>query len=175
MKRLGYTIIFLVITTGLKAQSVLQLRTLYYKASLSASACDTFYNSLKKIRDNTSPVIAGYYSMAAFMECHHSYNPVAKLKYFNEGKIYLEKAIAQASNNVELHFLRFTVQTNLPGFLGYKSNIEDDRSFILRTMISSEFRTSDPDLYNRIYNYFFSCDYISENDKALISKSNNNE
>jgi len=109
------------------------------------------------------------------MECHHSYNPVAKLKYFNEGKIYLEKAIAQASNNVELHFLRFTIQTNLPGFLGYKSNIEEDRSFILRTMISSEFRTSDPDLYNRIYNYFFSCDYISENDKALISKSNNNE
>lgn len=45
----------------------------------------------------------------------------------------LEKAIAGDKKNIELRFLRFTAQTNMPAFLGYNSSIEEDKKSILNS------------------------------------------
>ena len=60
----------------------------------------------------------------------HVFNPFSKLSYFNKGKLILEKAIQAEGKNVELRFLRYSIQTNVPAFLGYKSNLKNDYNFL---------------------------------------------
>jgi hypothetical protein len=53
------------------------------------------------------------------------------LEHFNAGKVQLEYAIIQEDENIELRFLRLSIQENLPSFLGYSSQIKADRSFLV--------------------------------------------
>lgn len=54
-----------------------------------------------------------------------------KLKVFKEGREKLEKMIAASSKNAEFRFLRLQIQENAPKILGYKKNLDDDKSIIL--------------------------------------------
>jgi hypothetical protein len=46
----------------------------------------------------------------------------------------LESAIKADQTNVELRFLRYTIQTNVPGFLNYSSDKNLDRTFITQSL-----------------------------------------
>ena len=63
-------------------------------------------------------------------------NPIEKLIYFNKGKELLEDAINQDPKSVELKFLRYSIQQNLPKFLLYHDNIEKDLNFVNRKIKS---------------------------------------
>ena len=64
----------------------------------------------------------------------HVINPFSKLSYFKKGKLMLENAIKADYTNVELRFLRYTIQTNVPGFLNYTSEKNLDRTFIAQSL-----------------------------------------
>jgi hypothetical protein len=64
----------------------------------------------------------------------HAFNPFSKLSYFKKGKLMLESAIKADQTNVELRFLRYTIQTNVPGFLNYSSDKNLDRTFITQSL-----------------------------------------
>lgn len=61
----------------------------------------------------------------------------------------LEKAIQFDQKNIELRFLRYTFQTNVPSFLNYNDNKENDRVFLLQSLN----RLNDLKLKNIISNY----------------------
>ena len=64
------------------------------------------------------------------MLAKHDSNPVKKWRYFYKGKDMLENAINKYPNNLELRFLRYCVQLNVPDFLAYKSHLESDKEII---------------------------------------------
>ena len=140
------------------------LRSLYYKASQNSSEAERFYD-LMKDTGTKPPLLLGYKSMAEFMKCYHSYNPVNKLTYFYKGKADLDKAISLAPNNVELRYLRFTVQTNLPPFLNYKGDIEEDKKFLMQNFMSVR---SDAELHFMIREYMINSDFCSEEEKIFF-------
>lgn len=61
----------------------------------------------------------------------HHVNPFKKLGFFGDGKKLIESAISIEPENLELRFLRLTIQTNLPEFLGYSESKEKDKAFVL--------------------------------------------
>ena len=61
----------------------------------------------------------------------HLSSPLKKLNAFKKGKTYLEKAIQQDKGNVEIHFLRLTIQYNAPSMLGYDENLQSDLKIVL--------------------------------------------
>ncbi len=81
------------------------------------------------ILENATSV--GYKAMANFMMCKHVSNPFQKLNYFNSGKKYLEIAIRSDTNNIELLFLRYCVQKNVPKILSYSSDMITDKKKIM--------------------------------------------
>lgn len=80
---------------------------------------------------------------------NHVFNPVTKLRYFNNGKSILENAIAKAPANTELRYLRLTIQLNAPSFLGYNKMIEADKMFLQKNVTATE----DADLKKMITDY----------------------
>ncbi len=88
---------------------------------------------LYKGNDNTILCYKGAISAAM---AKHSSNNKEKMQKFKDGKNQIEQCIAKDSNNVELRFLRYTIQTNSPKVLGYNKQAPADKKYILANLNS---------------------------------------
>lgn len=126
-----------------------KLRDNYYSAAINKSDAEEFYTIITKIKNIELAEIKGYTAMSFFLKANYLINPLKKWESFKEGKELLEKTITSNPNNVELIFLRLTIQTNAPKILGYNQNIEQDLEFLLKSIKSVE----DSDLTTRIITF----------------------
>src|SRR5690554_7129548 len=55
-----------------------------------------------------------------------------KKEYFKEGVELIESALKTEPNNIEIRYLRLTVQEHAPRFLKYHDNISEDKKIILK-------------------------------------------
>lgn len=143
------------------------LRETYYSASEDGDMAWAFYEKLAAA-DTTAPLLLAYKAMAGFMVSYHSTNPYHKLKYFIESRSALNRVIAQAPDNVELRFLRFTVQTNAPKFLGYYGNIIEDKTVLFAALNDAAASDLDTDLRQRVLAYMRGSPYCSLEERAQV-------
>lgn len=163
MKTLVFLTLFLMLG-GADNNDLLRTRELYYKASLNETNAEAFDDYLSTSPDIERSLLAGYWGVCFMLKANHVWNPYSKLSYFNKGKDMLNEAIVKAPAQVELRFLRFCVQTNVPAFLGYKTDIPADKALILKKYSSLE----DEDLKTRIKNYLGASAYCSASEKQLL-------
>lgn len=140
------------------ALDLLELRNLYYSASESRSMAAAFFSVLEKKDAKSEPVLLGYKGMAYMLQAKFGWNPIERYRYFNEGRELLDQAIAKAPSNVELRFLRLTVQSNVPEYLGYSDELEADHGVITQHWE----RIGDLDLKHRIREYLMNCKHCPE-------------
>lgn len=125
-----------------------QARSLYGKAADEEKAA----RELLVLTENSNagvPLMLGYKAAGHMMMAKHEGNPFKKMSHFNKGKDFLATAIDADKQNLELRFLRFAVQAEAPGFLGYQDNLEEDKLLLLRGVESLK----DPLLQKMILNY----------------------
>ncbi|MNL63352.1 hypothetical protein D3C87_1874840 [compost metagenome] len=60
----------------------------------------------------------------------HVINPISKLSTFKKGKKNIEDAVKSKPDNVEIRFVRLSVQVNCPSFLGYSGKINEDKKIV---------------------------------------------
>lgn len=73
-----------------------------------------------------------YYAAMFFMKAKYVKFPLSKYNYFKKGKAALDQLIQENKLNVELRYLRFVFQNELPDFLNYNSNVDEDFSAIAK-------------------------------------------
>ncbi|MGB0881964.1 MAG: hypothetical protein ACPGSO_03345 [Vicingaceae bacterium] len=129
--------------------SDIKLRTYYYDVCLEKTSVKEFASYLA-INENKKDIITeSYRSVIWFLWADYYFNPFKKWNCFLNGKQALEALIKENNNNVELRFLRLTIQENLPKLLGYNNKIEEDKTFLNKHI----HLVTDHDLLNRITNY----------------------
>lgn len=116
-----------------------KVRTNYNKLAADKALCKKMILALEETKDNSATHL-GYLGGLQTIWANHVFSPISKLNTFNKGKKNLEQAIKKEPKNVELRFIRLSVQKNAPSFLGYYSNIKEDMQFIKnnRSGIKSE-------------------------------------
>lgn len=118
------------------------------EAAIDKNYFDTFKSACSETILN-HPTLAGYCAMVHFLEAKHALNPYRKLSEFNVGKKTLDSLITTNSDNIELRYLRHSIQDRVPGFLGYNDQLDMDKSFMQSKLNS----ISDSTLYQLIYEY----------------------
>ncbi|MFK7755903.1 MAG: hypothetical protein AB8B53_03105 [Flavobacteriales bacterium] len=78
--------------------------------------------------------VTPYLACAIMQRAEHSSWPPTQIGYFNKGKDMLETYIQKNPEDIEARYVRYLVQKGAPGFLGYKSNMDSDYSFILSNL-----------------------------------------
>lgn len=68
------------------------------------------------------------------LEAKYAWNPYIKYKKFNSGKALMEKAIGRDPGNIEMRLLRYCIQSSLPSFLNYHSNMASDKLFLQKAI-----------------------------------------
>jgi len=147
---------------------VMEMRKLYYRSYNEKAAADKLYKETRGY-DAKQPLMLGYKAVAGMMMCNYITNPYTKLKYFYAGKGELEKAIKESPADVELRYLRYAVQENVPGVLHYNSNMNEDRGRLVSYLLDDANRQIDPDLYSRIMKYMLNSNTVPAETKKKIS------
>lgn len=129
MKLLGLLMSTIFLSTSATTTSLDVVRASYNKMVSDKKMCKQMIAELEKIKNNSATHLAYLGGLQAVL-ANHVFNPISKLNTFNEGKKNIEQAIKNEPNNVELRFIRLSVQRNAPSFLGYKSSINEDTEFI---------------------------------------------
>jgi len=98
---------------------------------------------------SAAPVLVCYKGANQMIQAKYHFNPFTKFEDFNTGKVLIQKAIARDKFNLEIHFIRYSIQSNLPAFLGYHDDLKTDKQFLLNNTKSSK----DPELKKMIFDY----------------------
>ena len=116
----------------IKAQDIKLIRDLYQKSPFNEIACDSLSIILKN--NNKTNQINAYTGTYYMIKSKFLDNPIMKIKYFNKGKEILEESIENEPNSIELIFLRYSIQKNIPKFLMYSSDLKYDLEFIEKNL-----------------------------------------
>ncbi len=78
-----------------------------------------------------------YKAALLLMKAKFAFFPFNKWSYFKEGSELLDNAIKTDAKNIEMRYIRFLFQSEIPKFLGYHKNIEEDYTFIVNNIVNS--------------------------------------
>ncbi len=144
--------------------SIINVRELFLKSVKDETSCKKLIDLLADYNETNNQTLAGYKACASMIMGSHAFNPMTKYAYFKEGKILLEKAIKADKENIELCFLRFTIQSNIPHLLGYNQALVNDK----RILLASVHTIKDLHLKQMIISYFQKSTYLSLTEKKIL-------
>jgi hypothetical protein len=125
-------ILLLSIILSLATSPLEQVRALFFIANKDESANKMLLKLTKSSTAETNSTFYGYNAAGTILMANHTSWPNEKLSYFNQGKANLEKVIKEDPTNVELRYIRYNIQKNAPSFLGYTTNLKEDKSYIIK-------------------------------------------
>lgn len=129
MKHLFFlTLIFALSVNYLCAVNLDTIRENYVKAVTDKNSCKEMIDKLANQQSNM--VDKAYLGAFETIWAKYTLNPLSKLKTFNKGKDKINAACEADPNNVEIRFIRLSIQKNCPYFLGYRDNITEDEAFL---------------------------------------------
>ncbi|MBE9584958.1 hypothetical protein IM792_10910 [Mucilaginibacter sp. JRF] len=111
----------------------------------SSKTTDSLYDKLDAVKHKNA-LITGYLGTLQALKAVHAWNPITKLKYLNAAEKTYAEAVAADPHNIEIRFMRFSVEHNVPGFLGFRKNIDDDRKTIIEQLKKKNYSDDDKDL-----------------------------
>jgi len=132
------------------AVSVKEARDAYFDSSKGKIEALKFGKLLDSVDNNAVPVLLCYKGASEMMKAKNAVNPISKYSFFKCGKMMIEAGVARDTLCLESHFIRFSIQRNLPGFLGYNGNLTQDSILIARGLPN----INDNDLKIKITEYF---------------------
>lgn len=117
-----------------------EVRSSYSKAVLDKKLCEKMIEELELSKEK-SVIALAYVGAYQTIWANHVFNPLSKLATFKNGKNNIELAISKEPENVEIRYIRFSVQKNSPSFLGYNNNLKEDKDFLVKNKknINSDF------------------------------------
>ncbi len=127
------TFIFLLLrffTASSQPVNVEQARKLYPTSGNNKEVCKKLYDMLAQIDEKNQNLLLGYKGAVMAEMAKHSKEAPQKLKFFKEGKNKLDQSIVNDLENIELRFLRLSIQLHTPKALRYNGQIASDKEFI---------------------------------------------
>lgn len=172
MKILLLGIFFSVFTSNFtQAYDIKKIREDYITAINSSDKADELYDQLSAIK-NPDPLLLAYLGSVQALKAKHAWNPVSKLSYLNQGFKTINSAVAKAPNEIEVRFLRFSLEYYVPSFLGFSKNLHTDKVKIIELLQKQNPIKLDIDktiLKNMIY-FMVHSDECTPEELAILEK-----
>ncbi len=117
---------------SLKAQEVDmdEIRLAFYEATLDSKKSIPLINKINAIK-NPPALLLAYKAATEAVMIKTKWSPFAKFSLLKKSRSSFVEAVEKNSKDVEIRFLRFSVQHHIPEFLGYSKNLDEDKDFIV--------------------------------------------
>ncbi|WP_312190775.1 hypothetical protein [Sphingobacterium sp.] len=124
-----------------------KIRREYAEAVKNDDLCEHNLDLLNESAKSTTEKV--YLAAYEILLAKHVGNPFKKMGQFKDGKKHLEELIKENPNHIEARFIRWSVQVHAPSFLGYNSNIIEDKNFLVKNL----YKLPNEEAKSIIYNY----------------------
>ncbi len=98
--------------------------------------------NIQLLQDEDSAVAKAYSAAMVLMKSRFVKSPLKKYQHFKRGKKALDQIINDNPKNSEFRYMRYGFQKNIPSFLGYNNNLNEDLSYIEKNMATSGYSKS---------------------------------
>ncbi len=163
MKTISIILAFYLTNVNAGVPVLSDVRELYKNSVSEKKSCMKLISILEPYNENNNVLLTAYKACTTMIMANHIFNPMYKLFIFNQGKKLLEKCVNADKENTEIRYLRFTIQSNSPAFLGYNNSISNDKIFLLNAVSG----TKDLQLKKLIISFLISSEHLT-----LIEKQN---
>jgi hypothetical protein len=170
MRFFQFLVIHIFMSLNVQAKDLPQIRKDYYASVNSAKVADKFYEELKN-KNSKDPIILAYLGSTMAVRAKHAINPYKKLSYLKSGSKTLNSAVASSPNNLEIRFLRFTLEHYIPGFLGYNEHLAEDRKKIIELCRSQRFGEMDKPLLTNLLSFMKETKRCSPQEIATLEQA----
>ena len=135
----------------------------------SSKTTDSLYKVLAAL-PNKSPLIIGYTGTLKALKAKHHWNPYYKVKYVKDAQTTFAKAITADPHNMELRFLRFSVDYKLPKLLGYTKNMDADKDEIISQLNKKNYSADNKELIVTIINFLLEANIHTATEHTYLTK-----
>ena len=130
---------------------------------------DSLYTNLGNIKDRSS-LINGYMGTLQALKAKHTWNPYYKIKYLNDAEKTFKNAVTGDPSNIEIRFMRFSVEHNVPGFLGYTKNLVTDRTEIIKQIERKHYASADVALVKTIITFLIDSKRCTPAEHSILTQ-----
>lgn len=145
------------------------IRRLLVVALESKKTTDSLYKSLEDIKDKPA-LINAYMGTLEALKAKHTWNPYYKIKYLNDSERTFKTAVAADPRNIEIRFMRFSIEHNVPKFLGYTDNLIDDREEIVKQIDAKYYASADKTLVKTIIRFMLNSKRCTANEQKNLNQ-----
>lgn len=124
-----------------------KMRADYAVAVKDKKLCEANLKTLEAAANTATE--KGYLAAYEILWAKHMGNPFSKLGQFKKGKKLLESVIIKYPDNIDLRFIRWSVQTHAPSFLNYSKDRLRDKQFLVQNL----YKLPNPEARKIIYVY----------------------
>ncbi|WP_443944709.1 hypothetical protein ACJVDH_17590 [Pedobacter sp. AW1-32] len=133
----------------LSVKEVAVLKLDLVKAVENSKLTDSLLFRLDKLKDKTA-LITAYTGTLEALKAKHAWNPYTKIKYVSRSLKTMKKAIEMDSENMEIRFMRFSIEHFTPSFLGFSKELAEDREEIVKHYQQQNFGLADKTLIKNV-------------------------
>jgi hypothetical protein len=112
--------------------------------------------------NKTEALMLAYNGAATCIMAEHRSNPYTKLNLLYKGLERMNSQVAQVPSDIEIRFLRFSVEEHIPSAVPFTSHIKEDRAFLLKYLDNKH------PFYNSMKAYLKNSKSLSESDKQKL-------
>ena len=145
-----------------------QLRHHYERAAADKAAGETFYQLLADYHDQDALVL-GYKAAAQAIRARDA-SMFNKLAYVQDAARTFAQAVALAPDNAEVRFLRFSVESNLPAFLGLSQHVDEDKALLLSAALAYPNSGLDAEAFRTVRSFLVGRGHVSGADAVRLEQ-----
>ena len=156
------------VSTEANPYAVHQLRRQYQQAATNKEAGEKFHQLMAAYTKQDAVVLA--YKAAAEAIRARDASMFNKLTYVQQASKQFDQAVKLDAANAEIRFLRLSVESNLPSFLGLSQHVDEDRQFLLSTLLEHPNSGLDTESFGLVRDFLVQRGHVSDTDAQKLAR-----
>ena len=144
------------------------LRRYYEHAAAGKPAGEEFYNLLRDYAGQDALVL-GYKAASEAIKARDA-SMLTKLTYVQQAARTFDQAVGLDPRNAEVRFLRFSVESNLPPFLGLSQHVDEDKAFLLNAALQHPGSGLDAEAFATVRGFLVSRGHVSADEAQRLAR-----
>lgn len=140
--------------------NISDVRNIYKEAIENSDKADQLVAKTQSQKSNA--VMYAYYGTGLALQAKHSWSPATKLAKAKAAAQALNASVTASPNDLEIRFLRFSFEANIPSFLDLSAHLDADKKWIL-----AHKNTSHP-MWSTMQKFLKNCDQLTAKEKDSI-------
>lgn len=159
------TVLFSVNTN---ANDINYVRKEFNLAQNNSKKANVLHAQLLTLKPAFNSLHYAYLGATEALLAKHNFNPFAKLNYVNSALEKLNKAISLNKSNIEIRFMRYSVETELPFYLGYSKHLEEDKNAIIHGLMNTKLTSENNEMFEIFAVKLYNSSSCNKEEKLLL-------